>query len=324
MKKISVIIPCYSVGEELLEIAVNSIQNQTYLNWEIIFIDDCSPLKEWESQKLNLIPKEKLKIINNQKRLGAGKCRNIGIDNSSGDLILFLDADDKYASNDFFEYLIKKFQEYSDLDIILFNHLRFEKEDKKLRKTISKIKVKENYYKNINFESFNAKIYKTGVWICLKKEFINKNNIRNLEKNTPHEDVCFLYQIIWHNPNLLYTTIPFYLWRVRRNSTTGMLSNKKYYEIKNINIILNDINELPLKKNNDDIYIYISRYLIVSLLKYGYKRNKKYLNIEINKNLCKKLFKSTKNWDWPKLKIINKFKIKWLVSLTYRIYYTIS
>lgn len=32
MKKISVVIPCYSVGEELLQIAVNSIQNQTYLN----------------------------------------------------------------------------------------------------------------------------------------------------------------------------------------------------------------------------------------------------------------------------------------------------
>lgn len=318
--KISIIIPCYSVGKELAEIAIDSIQRQTYSDWEIVFVNDNSPLQEWKSEKLNSIIKDKIKIIHNKENVGPGRSRNIGIDNSSGDLILFLDADDKYLGATFFQYLINKFEEYANLDMILFGNIRSANENKKIYK-----KNKEFYYQNINFDIFNKYVYKIGAWICLKKEFITKNNIRNLiEKTIISEDVCFFYQIIYHKPNLLYTTMPFYFWRKRQNSRTWNMSKDKNYEINNINIILNDINKLKLKKNIDDIYIYISRYLIVSLLKHGYKKNKKYLNIEINKILCKRLFKSVKNWHWAKVKFINRFKLKWLIQFLYRIYYFIK
>lgn len=76
--------------------------NQNYSNWKIIFVDDWSLLHKLKSEKFNSAPKEKIKIINNKENAGLVELRNIGLNNSSGDLIIFWNADDKYATNVFF------------------------------------------------------------------------------------------------------------------------------------------------------------------------------------------------------------------------------
>lgn len=119
--KISVIVPCYSVGTEFLGEALESIKKQTYNNWEIILVDDYSPEQEWKIEIVsNLIKDQKLKLIHNEKKMGLAISRNIGFDNSNGDIVLFLDSDDKYSKNNFFEYLNQKFEEFPDLDVLNF------------------------------------------------------------------------------------------------------------------------------------------------------------------------------------------------------------
>ena len=90
---VSIIIPCYN-SSRFIETTINSIVKQSYLNWELILVDDGSMDKTW---KLLLNASQHNKIFCYKRdRLpkNANTCRNIGFEKSAGDYILFLDSDD--------------------------------------------------------------------------------------------------------------------------------------------------------------------------------------------------------------------------------------
>lgn len=97
-KLVSVIIPFYRKHEYIYE-TIDSILNQTYQNFEILIIHD-DPLDEKINNILNLKTKdERIKVISNQKNIGAGLSRNKGISESVGEYIAFLDADDLWLKD---------------------------------------------------------------------------------------------------------------------------------------------------------------------------------------------------------------------------------
>jgi len=98
MDLISVIIPYYKKKKYIIN-SIKSVLNQTYKNLEIIIIYD-----DENKNDLNFIQKIKKKdkrifIIQNLKTMGAGESRNIGINNSKGKYIAFLDADDTWQND---------------------------------------------------------------------------------------------------------------------------------------------------------------------------------------------------------------------------------
>ena len=100
--KISVIIPTYNRAH-IIKDALESVLKQTYSNWECIVIDDGS------TDHTERIIKELVSIDNRIKYIrrpssrnkGAATCRNIGLENATGDYIQFLDSDDYIATNKF-------------------------------------------------------------------------------------------------------------------------------------------------------------------------------------------------------------------------------
>jgi glycosyltransferase involved in cell wall biosynthesis len=95
--KVSVIIPTHN-RENLLKRAVKSVLNQTFKDFELIVIDDCS-IDNTEQFVEKLAKKDKrIKFIKNTKNLGASISRNTGILKSRGELIAFLDSDDEWMS----------------------------------------------------------------------------------------------------------------------------------------------------------------------------------------------------------------------------------
>lgn len=94
--KFSIIIPNYN-NSKWLDKCLNSILNQTYKNYEIIFIDDMSTDNSLEIA--NSLLKDHKIIINKQKRLNGGT-RNVGILEATGDYILCIDSDDWLKSNE--------------------------------------------------------------------------------------------------------------------------------------------------------------------------------------------------------------------------------
>lgn len=99
MKKVSVIVPTYKRSPDFLEIAVESLLNQTYKNIEIIIIDD-SPDDYIERENIKLyaenLEDDRVIYRQNEKNLGGSLARNRGIEMSTGDYITFLDDDDMY------------------------------------------------------------------------------------------------------------------------------------------------------------------------------------------------------------------------------------
>lgn len=88
---VSIIVPVYN-AEKFLNDTINTVLNQTYQNFELIFVNDCSTDKS-----VNIIKKYKdkrIKLINNKTNSKTAITRNNGIKEAKGKYICFLDADD--------------------------------------------------------------------------------------------------------------------------------------------------------------------------------------------------------------------------------------
>ncbi len=110
---ISVIIPCYN-DAKYIEQAVLSVLNQTYLNIEVIVVDDGS--NEETKKVLNKLKHQITKLIT-QENQGQSAARNVGICESNGEYILVLDSDD-YFEPSFIEKAIKFFLENEKTKIV--------------------------------------------------------------------------------------------------------------------------------------------------------------------------------------------------------------
>ena len=96
MDLVSVIIPYYKKRNFVKE-SIVSVINQTYDYLEIFIIYDDINLNDLEFlQEISKLD-NRIKIINNNKRLGAGLSRNKGIEQSNGKYIAFIDADDTWV-----------------------------------------------------------------------------------------------------------------------------------------------------------------------------------------------------------------------------------
>ena len=95
---VSIITPLYN-SEAFIEDTITSILNQTYSNWELLLIDDCSTDNTIKIAEHFVSKHPNIKLIKNQVNSGAAISRNKGITEAKGNFIAFLDADDLWKPN---------------------------------------------------------------------------------------------------------------------------------------------------------------------------------------------------------------------------------
>ncbi len=128
---ISVIMNCYN-GEKYLSQSIESVINQTYKNWELIFWDNRS--KDQSSKILKSFNDKRLKYYLAEEHSLLYKARNLAIEKCKGEFISFLDVDDWWDPNKL-QLQIKKF---SDESVgLVFSKYWFVNQRKKLNKKIS-------------------------------------------------------------------------------------------------------------------------------------------------------------------------------------------
>ncbi|HEY9364232.1 MAG TPA: glycosyltransferase family A protein, partial [Chitinophagaceae bacterium] len=121
---VSIITPSFNRADIIHETAA-SIFNQTYPFWEWIITDDGSTDNSWEVLNEFAAKDNRVKIYKREKELkGACACRNISVEKSGGDYLIFLDTDDLLASF-CLEQRVKAMQEDSKCDFIIFPMLLF-------------------------------------------------------------------------------------------------------------------------------------------------------------------------------------------------------
>lgn len=90
--KVSVIMPSYNTALYIGK-SIESVQNQTYVNWELIIVDDCSS-DDSDSVVEPYLSDSRIRYIKNKKNMGAALSRNMALRMAKGRWIAFLDSDD--------------------------------------------------------------------------------------------------------------------------------------------------------------------------------------------------------------------------------------
>ncbi|MFW2612237.1 glycosyltransferase family 2 protein [Aliarcobacter butzleri] len=113
---ISIITPMYN-AKIYIEETIQSVINQTYKNWEMIIIDNCSTDDSLEIIKYYQKYYEKIKYIKLDFNSGGpARPRNVGLKNAKGEFVAFLDADDVWLPEKL-EKQIRFLEENPDVDI---------------------------------------------------------------------------------------------------------------------------------------------------------------------------------------------------------------
>lgn len=225
MKKISVIIPVYNVEKFLCE-CIDSILNQTYTNLEIILVDDGS------TDKSGIICDEYAKKDNRIKVIhringGLSAARNTGLDNATGDYIMFCDSDDLFVS-DSCEIMIKEIEK-TNADYIIGNYQNCNEDGTVWEDPVFN-KEKYNSFK-LNIKDYKNSFYimNSGVWNKIfDAKFINKLNIRFVE-GVPAEDAIFTTYCFMKSKKVYYISNVVYLYRQRSAASSISMSCSKNY-----------------------------------------------------------------------------------------------
>ena len=94
---VTVITPAYN-AERFIVKTIQSVQDQTYQNWEHLVVIDCNSKDSTEKLVQEISAKDpRVKCIKSPKALGAANNRNVGIDLAKGVYLAFLDADDLWT-----------------------------------------------------------------------------------------------------------------------------------------------------------------------------------------------------------------------------------
>jgi glycosyltransferase involved in cell wall biosynthesis len=125
MAKVSIIIPTYKRGDVFLQRAIDSALAQTWVDIEIVVVDDnvrSSPERTQTEQLMTMYSNhERVMYIQNVENLGGARSRNVGIEHATGDYITFLDDDDLYLPSKVEKQL--QFMLQNELDVC-FTDLR--------------------------------------------------------------------------------------------------------------------------------------------------------------------------------------------------------
>ena len=239
--KVSVIIPIYN-GEKYVEDMYKSLSSQTYQDFEIIFINDGSVDKSGSILSEIENRDSRVRVIT-QVNKGICASRNVGIENSQGEYLIFLDQDDGIESN-----LIEKYYtaiSQKNVDIASFGTIHYFIDANGKISDIKPMNIDEELVTNRRrlieclFNLDNKKRLMT-IWNCIyKRSLIEKNNIRfDVHFKHGDEDGMFNIEYALHCDKVYFSNESYYRYYKRKGISTitkyneELLENYLYYSDK--------------------------------------------------------------------------------------------
>ena len=233
-KRFSVIIISYNI-EDYIQRAIESVENQTFRDYELIVVDDCSTDKTREKILELSLKYNNIIFKEHKENKKAGGARNTGLEIATGEYIIFLDGDDYLSNNEVLRKLDKVIG--NDKTDIIYLGFKIEGDREELV---------------IPTEETCTKTYKAAIdkypnpWSkCWRRKFLNDNNIRFPEGRF-YEDVLFVYKGVMKSNSYKIAdfTVHNYI-SGRPNSMTTKLS------IKNIEDTIQNIKELMSMRESE-------------------------------------------------------------------------
>ena len=213
---VTVITPIFNAQNFIAE-TIESVIDQTYQNWEMIIVDDCSTDNSRDIVKKYEVKDSRIKLIELEVNFGGpARPRNVGLDISKGDYLAFLDADDVWLEN--------KLQ--VQISEMLVNNLDFTSTDSKfiddnsIDTIINKHKI-VIFFKKIKRKATLSDVIK-GNFIRASSAIVSKNFISKFDENKDFigvEDI-YLWMKILNEKSVRYKYITDKLTKYRISSTS--------------------------------------------------------------------------------------------------------
>lgn len=121
-KLVSIIMPVFN-RVDVVEIAINSVLNQTYTNFELIIVDDGST--DGTRDLLKSIADNRIKLIFSESNNGASAARNVALNECSGEYVFYLDSDNEWDSK-YLQAMVGAFIELPDANAIYSGQLLYD------------------------------------------------------------------------------------------------------------------------------------------------------------------------------------------------------
>ena len=245
---ISVIVPVYNV-EEYLEECLDSIQNQTYSDIEVILVNDGSLDNSKDICEKYCKEDNRFKLIN-QANQGQSVARNHGVAASTGEFIAFVDSDD-IIRQDYLEVLIRYMSEEVDIVESQF--------------TVHKKEFFNENYKEINviFEGDSEEAVK-----AVPKHVLSVNPVTKLYRRSVVEAVPYLEGLIFED---IYSGVGMlkYIRRIIKSDYTGYYYRQhgtstmhRTFTEKNLNVFTVSDKLIDLYSDRENLLPYIGSYLV--------------------------------------------------------------
>lgn len=298
---VSIIVPVYNV-EKYLEECIASILAQTYYKWELILVNDGSNDLSGNICDIYAKKDNRIRVIHQQNG-GVSSARNTGLDEVSGEYIMFVDADDKIIPETL-ALMVEKAREFN-ADIVSAGLLHYKAEfeedvliwqdDEAIRHSLSD-----------HSRAFSS---------CVKlyhKNIISENRfLTNVKIN---EDTLFLFELFCKKPKIINIKEQVYYYRPNEKSSSRAEYSAKFEDI----LLVSDI-KYRIVKEKFPQFIYLAdnmmlkaRMNLLKILCVRTKSERKDLECE----LIRYIQKNHKSYI-----SMNRYDDDWLKIVRYHLYY---
>lgn len=288
-KLVSVIIPIFNVVDYLQQ-SVESILDQTYVNLQVILVDDGST--DGSSHLAEILKRNDSRIeLIHKKNEGLSSARNVGLSIATGEYAYFFDSDDLAESNLIEESV--RFLETNNADFVTFTHDVIDNRNQYVRGKINNQEYKLS--RIVSNEDLISKVLtgkiRVAAWSYIfRREVFTGADIKfQVGKKYEDNDTTLLLILASTKSGILKTKdVPYYHYRKRKDSITGHITRSSYDDLISMT---NSVVQI-IKKNTDisyaiDFYIlnqYLSAFRILRVTN-GTKEEYLRINNIIKKNI---------------------------------------
>lgn len=259
---LSIIVPVYNV-EKYIQKCLDTVLQQTYDNYELILVDDGSTDNSADICDKYANKYSHVKVIH-KKNGGLSSARNIGIENATGEFIIFLDSDDYWTSKNLLKNLNSVIQKgIDDKTIIVWNYQKVIDDYQVVESTLNNIKVytlKEDYKYLFKSEI----LFASACYMAIPRKMFQDNGLL-FELSVTSEDVEWFARILQRTENVIHIPTSYYAYRIRKGSISNSINENSIHNFKHHIDNINKIN------NNNIISTYLSEQIanyIITLASY--------------------------------------------------------
>ncbi len=180
---VSIIIPCYNASKTIAQ-TIESVLAQTYDNWEMIIVDDCSTDTTAEVIARYQERDKRIKYIKTEQPSGSPATpRNTALDNARGEYLAMLDSDDSWIPEKLQEQL--EFARKHNYDFVYSNYEKMNCEGKRNNRII-RLRAVSSYWSTLESNSIPC------LTVLIKRELLGFRRFRHI----PKEDYALWLEIL--------------------------------------------------------------------------------------------------------------------------------